>query len=165
MLIPFWLLVVLVLGLSIVFRNHKAKDLGGSKIISYGPGLRMFGCVMLIAGLAVLIFPTLDAPAGKRLPGLIMGPIFFCLFLSFFLELNFVMVSFNDQFAEFRSPWRRRRRVPWTSMEGLTYSAKDHAFILRLNDGSKPVRISRYLSGLESFAEELDRRSLLAKGR
>ena len=79
--------------------------------------------------------------------------------LILLLEIYFVKILFDDEFIYTFSAWRPARKIPWTDVSGYAYSHFNKWHILQTTAHGR-IRLSILLSGLGTFAQELEKRKI-----
>jgi len=122
--------------------------------IRYGSRMRLLALFCL--ALALFIgYAALHARADQRSIAYGVSGVLLSSVAWFVLEVLFVRVRITESHLEVRSPWRRRRVIPWTAITGYEFSEINRWHILSTKGFGK-VRLSCYLSGVDQIAAHLD---------
>ena len=91
--------------------------------------------------------------SGSRTEAVLSLPLIlgFSAFLS--LEANFVSIVVDQTGIVHRSPWRRRRNIPWSEVLGHSRTEFGQSLIIHTEQGK--VTVSEYLSGSFELGERL----------
>ena len=79
------------------------------------------------------------------------------------LEFFGVRILYDAEGIETRSPWRRRRRIPWEATRIVRYTPILKWYELK-TVGHGTVRMHDYLAGRASLIEELENRGVVIDG-
>jgi hypothetical protein len=119
----------------------------------------MAGWCCLAVG-SFIAYAALRASAEQRVLAACLGGALFLVSLYIFLETQFVLIEFDDNFIYTFSPWRKRRLVPWSAVVGYSYSAVNRWHILKTR-GYGSIRLSALLSGLGTMSERWKNRCIV----
>jgi hypothetical protein len=142
-------------------RAHVSPETGAIHI-RYGPFQRFFtyvavGIILVGQGLSWLRpIPkeqSLAEARRERLPDTLFG-IVSSAFLLWGVNRRSLVIT--DEGLDCRSPWGRRRFVPWGDVTAISYSRNLSRFLVETKDGWK-FRLSRMLPGLDRFLAECER--------
>lgn len=132
-------------------------------ILEYSKGPKIAGVLALVFGLLVLIGVFYEALPGRQTAAWTAAALLVPLCLALFLEFWVVQVSFDEQEIHTRSPWRSKRKVPWSDVVSLDYSHLN-AWHLVGTRNQGYIRLSILLSGLGTFMPELEKRNIRKPG-
>ena len=138
--------------------NKTASTIGDKKVLCYEKPIRAIGW-MAISFSLIVFYAIFKSSKNDPATNLCVGTFFLLIGSILFLELQFVKILFDDDFIYTFSPWRRARKIPWTSISGYAFSDINKWHILKTDSFGK-IRLSILLSGLGSFSEELQKRKL-----
>ena len=85
---------------------------------------------------------------------LLLAAFFGSLALVTHLEAQLVLIDWDDKFLYTRSPWRRARTIPWSSVERCDYSESMQWYRIRTRRHGI-VRVSIYLKGVPNLLSAL----------
>lgn len=92
------------------------------------------------------LLPTVDS----RASALLFSPIFLALGAYVILEATFISITFDREGIQHRSPWRRRRSIPWREVRGYCRFEFNQYWVFDTEQGR--VRVSDYLSGSRALS-------------
>lgn len=143
----------------IVSRTDKnAAVAGDKKLLRYGTSMRMVGWI-LVAACLFFICAGYHASADQFTTACCVVAGFIVTTLILLLEIYFVRILFDDEFIYTYSAWRPARKIPWSAISGYAYSHFNKWHIMETN-GHGRIRLSILLSGLGTFAQELEKRKI-----
>jgi hypothetical protein len=131
-----------------------ARQLGSLQILEYGTAMRGLGIAMLLLG-GVFLYAAYHSSADQRHLAWIVSGILATCGLYVFVEMFFVRIGFDEAFIYPFSPWRGRRRIPWSDVVSFSYSHVNRWHIIRTRTHGT-LRVSAYLSGISSFLKRLN---------
>jgi hypothetical protein len=136
--------------------RRTARQSGSRSVLEYGPMIRGLGVVLLIVG-GFLLFAASRASADQRQLAWIVSGALAGAAVYFFIEVFFVRIEFDDTWIYATSPWRADRAIPWSDITECRYSHINRWHVIRTRDNGT-LRLSVYLSGVDTFLERVARR-------
>jgi len=133
--------------------RQTARSVGSRQILEYGRPMRVLGVAMLLLGL-LLLYAASCASAEARAAAWTACSLGAASGLWVFLEFFFVRIEFDDESIYTTSPWRRKRRIPWSDIVTCRYSNVNRWHVIKTRTHGT-LRVSTYLSGIGSFLEKL----------
>jgi hypothetical protein len=131
-----------------------ARRSGPRFVLEYGNAMRGLGIASLLLGGCFLYAASRSSLDQRVLAWAVSGALAGCA-LYIFLEVFLVRVEFDESFIYPFSPWRGRRRIPWSDISSLSYSEINRWYVIRTRSHGT-LRISTFLSGIASFVERLN---------
>lgn len=138
-------------------RNKPPKKDGSHFILKYSRGYLFFCGLFSVVCIGGCIGGFINAPR-ETLTDRIGFPIAF-VFLGagvFYLVKDALLVSFrfDERGVEKFSPWTSET-MAWREIDEVTYNGNWHSFVLK--GAGKRIRVLKYVAGLRTFLEYLDR--------
>ena len=152
------LIVPIVLGWFLRNVSEKAKRINGVAWLDYGVRFKSFTLLFvgLVAGLVVIWF-NIEAEDKTALVFLIA--LFGGLTLPMVIEFFLVRIGFDENGIYCYSGWRPKRTIAWTAVESVKFSESLQWWVLDTKGAGK-IRASVFLSGLQEFLAELEKRGI-----
>ncbi len=126
------------------------------------PGLLRFGRRAQIGSLvflaiALLIgYAALHARPSQRILAYSLSAMSIATALFLVLEFFLTEIWFDAHCIHIRSPWRKRRTVPWSAVSHYSFSVAWGAHLLHTT-GFGIIRVDTFLLGFKPFQERLER--------
>ena len=79
------------------------------------------------------------------------------------IEFFLVRIGFDENGIYCYSGWRPKRTIDWTAVESVRFSQSMQWWVLRTKDAGN-IRASVFLSGLQEFLTELEKRGIKNSG-
>lgn len=136
--------------------NTAAITVNGVSWLGYSKAMKgfTFFFIAIVAALVVTFFYV--APEDKN-PILGMIGLFGGITLPLSLEVLFVRIGYDSHKIYCDSIWRRNREISWSEVKNVTFSESMQWWVIDTRNSGK-IRASVFLSGLNEFIQELDRR-------
>ena len=152
--------IVVPVVLFLILRTVRptAHEVEGKRVLEYGRPMKLLVTVFWIFWVGFVV-AALFAPAKDRVMAVAVVMGFLLMILSLHLEFFAVRVTFDAKGITSRSPWRRKREIPWSVVERVWYSQAMQWYVIQ-TIGFGRVRLHIYLSGVESLLHELEKRSV-----
>jgi len=131
-----------------------ARQQGSRHILAYGTAMRGVGIAMLLLSGLFLYAASRSSLDQRHMAWIVYGMLATC-GLYVFVEMFFVRIEFDESFIYPFSPWRGRRRIPWSDVVSCGYSNVNRWHVVRTRSHGT-LRVSIYLSGIGSFLERLN---------
>lgn len=150
-------------AMAIILRTVRAnaETLGERQLLRYGQPLRIlvgifWACWLGLVALAIFM-PKREAHDGLIAASMVAG--FFLLVLVLHVEFFIVRVTFDEFGIQTRSPWRRRRSIPWSDIIRVGYSPTAMWYTVQTHTHGY-IRLHLFLSGIGSLLTTLERRGV-----
>jgi len=147
-------------AMSLILRSIRpgAELVDGAHVMRYGRSLKLLTVGFWVCYVGAFVGAFFARPDG-RLPLLITISSFLLMILVFHIEMFNVRVVYDETGVRTFSPWRRRRVIPWSAFRRVYFSAPLKWYVVE-TDGYGCVRLHVFLSGVETFLDEIERRGL-----
>ena len=152
------LLEAIVLGLLLWNVRPHAAVVGSTRLLAYGLPMKGFVCFFWIFWLVLLTGVLVSWEEDYFLPASVLSGMFLVALL-FHAEIFGVRVLFDSTGIRTRSPWRRSRQIPWSSIVRARFDEAMQWYVLETK-GYGRVRLPVLLSGIESLLQELEQRGV-----
>jgi hypothetical protein len=145
--------VIVPIALGFLYRSAQGdSEIGLSRrCVDYPKALKIFVGVGWIFTVAIAIITTFAARFDDLLPSLL---IFIGLILPLHLEAYFVRIIWDDDTIHTRSPWRRSRRIPISSVKRCDFSQSMQWYRIH-TEGYGIVRLHMFARGIPQLLEAL----------
>lgn len=138
--------------------SPKAKVEAGKHVLSYGRSMKLVGVGGLIFWISLILLMVTTATEAILMPLVIFGALtLLSLYLT--LEAYFVRVRYDEASIYCYSPWRKERKIAWYDIKVIKFSSFRQYFICETTFNGK-IRLSLYLSGVQEFLQEAERRGI-----
>ena len=152
------LLVPIILGWLLRSVSAKAKSINGLAWLTYGVALKAF-TLFFVGIVAALIVIWFNVEPKDKSPVLFLIGLFGALTLPMVIEFFLVRIGFDEKGIYCHSGWRPKRTIDWATVESVSFSQSMQWWVLRTK-GSGKIRASVFLSGLQDFLAELEKRGI-----
>ncbi len=152
------ILAVLILGLIVQSAQTETLLTKGSHSISYPKAMRVFVYVGWSAILIVIALAIFTAKKSDIKSVLCIIGLFTALILPLHLEAFGVCITWDKENIYTKSPWRKRRTIPFYAVRSYDFSATMQWYRIR-TEGYGIIRLSQFLRGVPEFLEALPRSS------
>ena len=131
----------------------------GAHVAKYPVAIRAAGWILLVLdGAAALGIAIYQGNHGAPFRGILLGSLLFAIMVATVVEFTRVRVEWTDTAIDFASPWASPRRLAWSDIVQVKYSASARWFVLRGGDGTK-IRLHCWLGGLRQLLDEMKSRA------
>lgn len=157
-------LVVAVLVFLLRSRKAEARMEGTGAVLTHTGMMKGLGVVFLLfpCAICVLAFVFPPKPEERWLPVYLIAG-FLCIAIPVALEAHRRRLRIEDRDLVSESPWTGVRRIPWSEITRVTYSASMSWYVIDAR--SLPsVRVSSLMSGLSTLGRAIAERSPAAAG-
>ena len=148
----------IALPLLLLTVRQNAAEAEGKRVLEYGRAMKVLAVVFWVGWIGLFVI-ALFAPAKDRVIAASLVGGFLLMILSWHLEVFGVRVEFDGGGIRTRSPWRRRREIPWSAAQRVWFSHTLQWYVVQ-TAGFGRVRLHIYLSGVESLLTELEARGV-----
>ncbi|MCE7987881.1 MAG: hypothetical protein DYG89_42495 [Caldilinea sp. CFX5] len=138
--------------------SPKAGMEAGKHVLSYGRSMKLLGVGGVILWVSLILLMVSTATEEILMP-LIIFAAFALLSLYLTLEAYSVRVLYDEAFIYYYSFWRKERKIGWYDIKAITFSSFSQYFICETTFDGK-LRLSLYLSGVQEFLQEAERRGI-----
>jgi hypothetical protein len=147
------LIGAIVMGLLMAWVARASNEKLEPGTIRYSTRMRVVAVLMLVIG-AFIAYAAAHASANQGLLAFIIGSAALGSGLWFVLETFFVYARVTPGPLEHFSPWRGRRSIPWSAINGYEFSQSNSMHVLATTTYGK-VRFSTMLLGVDQVVEKL----------
>lgn len=152
------LLVPIILGWLLRSASAKAKRIDGLLWLNYGVALKTF-TLFFVGIVAALIAIWFNVEPKDKIPVLFLIGLFGALTLPMVIEFFLVRIGFDKEGIYCYSGWRTKRTIDWAAVESVEFSQSMQWWVVRTMGFGK-IRASVFLSGLQEFLAELEKRGI-----
>src|SRR5262245_34827870 len=137
--------IVTTLLMAILLRSVRptARQSGSRFVLEYGKPMRGLGVAMLLLG-GFFLYAASRSSVDQRALAWMVGGVLAAGSLYIFLEVFLVRIEFDDSFICPFSPWRGRRRIPWSDISSYSFSEANRWYVVRTRTHGT-VRVSTFL--------------------
>lgn len=135
-----------------------AVEVEGKRVVEYGRPMKILAAVFWVCWIGFFV-AALFVPAKDRVLAAAVVIGFLLLILPLHLEFFGVRVEFDAAGIRTRSPWRRKREIPWSAVNRVWFSQALQWYVVQ-TAGFGRVRLHIYLSGVESLLSEIEARGV-----
>jgi hypothetical protein len=130
----------------------------GTHVAAYPTAVRAFAWSLLVIGIGVAGVVA-AIKAARQEPSMVVVTVLFLVLTAYMVaEFTMVRAEWDDAELNFASPWGSARRLRWTDIVHIEYSASARWFIVRARDGTK-IRLHYFLGGLHDLLTEMKQRT------
>lgn len=151
---------VMLTWLVLAVRGPRAIDAAGAlAVLRYGPAVRAMALAFALVPPLIMIYAVWAFPwrteAALNLAGIsflgvsVVGGLLL-------IEATRVQIVVTEEGLTRYSPWLGESTLNWGDVESVQYSAINFWFIVA--GGGKVIRVSRYLAGIDAFADAVHRK-------
>jgi enamine deaminase RidA (YjgF/YER057c/UK114 family) len=153
------------IGLSSAVRavRPESTEVDGQHVLSYRRPVKAIVIVFWLWWVG-FVGAALFAPTNERIVSAVVVLGFLLLVLSLHLEFFGVRIAFDETGIRARSPWRRKRVIPWSAVTNVWDSPMLRWYVVETTDFGQ-VRLHDWLSGTDTLLSELERRGVLVVRR
>ena len=157
-------ITVAVLVFLLRSRTAEARVQAGQAVMEHTGLMRGLAVVFLLVPCAIclLAFVAPPKPEERWLPVYLIAG-FLCLAIPIALEAYRRKLRVESDALVSESPWTGVRRIPWSEIARISYSASMSWYVIE-DRGGNSVRVSAMMSGLQTLARALSERAPSATG-
>ena len=147
-------------AMSLVLRSIRpqAELVDGAHVVRYGRPMKLLTVGFWLCYLGAFVAALFAKPDGQ-FQLMILISSFLLMVLILHIEIFHVRVIYDEMGVRTFSPWRRRRLIPWSAIRRVYFSDPLKWYVVE-TAGHGRVRLHVFLSGVESFLDEIERRGL-----
>lgn len=141
-------------------KQKEAVSAYGVRWLEYGLSLKAIGAFFAV----MLVYaPTYELLHGRALPAIVIGSFTALLGVPIFLFAFFWRVGYDEHGIHTRSPWRRRRFVPWGDVVRFEFSSITKQWVIHTKSHGT-IRINELVPGASHMISEIKQRGMRSEG-
>lgn len=153
---PALAVAVVPIVLSFLLRSAHKESIAfvGSRSVGYTKAMRVFAVLGWGLPVLVSVLVGLTAKDARILTAVLAAVPFVALILPLYLEVFWVSITWDDANIYTRSPWRRRRTIPFSAVKSCDYSTSMQWYRIH-TDGYGIVRLHSLMRGIPDLLRAL----------